>query len=64
MNYMHTQGLGNAELLAEGEVGNTLSQDNCGVSDKKGTADFALWKKSKEGNVCHNKRLLQLHRTV
>jgi cysteinyl-tRNA synthetase len=43
------QGLGNAELLAEGEVGNALSQDNCGVSDKKGTADFALWKKSKEG---------------
>ena len=37
--------VGNAELLAEGE--GKLTQDF--VSDKKSPRDFALWKKSKEG---------------
>jgi cysteinyl-tRNA synthetase len=39
------QGLGNAELMAEGE--GALS--SVGAGDKRSGADFALWKRSKEG---------------
>ncbi|KAG5181938.1 Cysteinyl-tRNA synthetase [Tribonema minus] len=39
------EGLGNAELMAEGEGALT----SCGAGDKKSQSDFALWKKSKEG---------------
>lgn len=47
MNYckLAPEQVGNAELLAEGE--GKLTQDF--VSDKRSPRDFALWKKSKEG---------------
>ncbi|GMH84150.1 hypothetical protein TrVE_jg7116 [Triparma verrucosa] len=40
-------GMGNAELLAEGE--GVLSGASDFVNEKKASNDFALWKKSKEG---------------